>query len=521
MSGAMSAAAAVPLPQQAGSGPRWTAGQSVAIAIAMAGAMLMGAIASGYLYPVPHHFVGYHLYDLYAQALFVEGRWDLPMRDLKLEGHFSADGTGYLYYGLLPLVTRLLVMPFVEFPTTWVSAFSMWFWAVLGTAAWHRAFWLAMAHGAGGQERIGGWASALLACAIWFAGPGLLLTASAAVFDEPIAGAFATTGGFALVLAHVAFGKLAIARAIVPMAVLAGLTVHARPHIAVGLYLAVCLIALALVRRGGWQAWRNTTLAMAILGAFGLALIAVNAVRFGDPTTVHGGFADEQVQYSSIFWGIEGKDSQRAVAFTEHGQFNLSRIVPNALVYFGSPPSDMGYNRAINALEALHVSLLKRGDSTTISDPKVGTLFLWPAWTLLMLVGLFQRDAWRTPGAAGIAGVGASAVLLLSYMTITLRYHIDLWPLLALPALFGLAAVVRKVAAEPKRERGWRLALLVLATLGLFVTLQKTVHLRAMNGDPYGMWSREYCLELAAGKGFAAARAQQICAKSSGMGGMR
>jgi hypothetical protein len=517
----MSAAATAPLPEQAGIGPRWTAGQSVAIAIALAGAMLMAAIASGYLYPVPHHFVGDHIYDLYAQALFVEHRWDLPMRDLKYEGHFSADGTGYLYYGLLPLLTRLLLMPFVEFPTTWVSAFSMWFWAVLGTLAWHRAFWLALAHGAGGSERIGGWASALLASAVWFAGPGLLLSATAAVYDEPIAAAFATSGGFMLVIAHVAFGKLTLERAMVPLAVLAGLTVHARPHIAVGLYLAVCLIALVLVLRGGWPRWRRATAAMAILGAFGLALIAVNALRFGNPATVHGGFSEEKVQYSSIFWEIEGKDSPRAIAFTQVGQFSVSRIVPNALVYFGSPPSGLGYDGAIGALEAAHRNMLADNDLVSIADPKVGTIFLWPVWTLLMLVGLFQRSTWRMPGAAGMAAVAVSTLLVLSYMSITLRYHVDMWSLLAFPALFGLAAVAQKSMADGRALRSWRTVLIVLATLGMFVTLQKTVHLRAMNSDMEGAWSRETCLKLTARKGFTPERAEQICAKSSGMGGTR
>jgi hypothetical protein len=440
------------------------------------------------------------------------------MRDLKLEGHFTPDGTGYLYYGLLPLITRLPFLPFVDMPTMWISTFSIWLWAVAGNAAYHRAFWLALAHGAGGADKIGGWASALLACAVWFAGPGLIMSATGAVFDEPIVAAYATAGGFVLVLVMAVFGKLPLERAIVLMALCAGLTVHARPHIAVGLYLAVCLIALMLVLRCGLARWKSATAAMAILGAFGLALIAVNAVRFGNPATVHGGFSDEDVQYSSIFWGLESKDSPRAKAFTQVGQFSATRIVPNALIYFGSPPSDLGFNKSVHALEKLHVRMLADGDSTTIADPKVGTIFLWPVWTVLMLVGLFQRSTWTMPAAAGLAGVTVSAVMLLCYMTITLRYHVDMWPLLALPAVFGLAAVARKATGDPVATRSWRNVLLVLATLGMFVTLQKTVHSRAMNTDKQDLWSREYCLELAAKKGFALVRAEQICATSSNLG---
>ena len=124
------------------------------------------------------------------------------------------------------------------------------------------------------------------------------MSATGAVFDEPIVAAYATAGGFVLVLVMAVFGKLPLERAIVLMALCAGLTVHARPHIAVGLYLAVCLIALMLVLRGGLARWKSATAAMAILGAFGLALIAVNAVRFGNTATVNGGFSDEDVQYS-------------------------------------------------------------------------------------------------------------------------------------------------------------------------------------------------------------------------------
>ena len=46
--------------------------------------------------------------------------------------HFAPDGTGYLYYGLGPVLARLPFLPFVDMPTTWISVLSIWFWAVVG-----------------------------------------------------------------------------------------------------------------------------------------------------------------------------------------------------------------------------------------------------------------------------------------------------------------------------------------------------------------------------------------------------
>jgi hypothetical protein len=501
--------------------PPWSAAQTVALAVALTGAALMAAIASGAIYPVPWHYVGSHLYDLYAQALFVEHRWDLPMRDLKYEGHFTADGTGYLYYGLAPLVTRLFFMPFVELPTTWISSFSIWLWAVVGNAAYHRAFWLALANGAGGAHKINGWASALLACAVWFAAPGMIMSATGAVFDEPIAMTYALAGGFVLLIAKVSFGHMALERAVLPMALLAGITVHARPHLAVGLYLAVCLVCLAIVLRGGWPRWRRAIGAMAVLGAFGLALIAANVVRFGNPATVHGGFGKEDVQYSSIFWGLEKRSDVRARAFNDFGQFSPGRIVPNAMIYIAQPPSNLGFDRWVEGIEDVHDSLLPDGDHVGNAEPRVGVLYLWPAFVLLMVVGLFQRATWRTPAVAGLAGASAATLLIWSYLTITLRYHVDLWPLIAIPALFGLSAIASKAVADRRQERSWRQVMMVLATLGLFVTMNKSAHVRAMHIDREGMWSQQFCMDLAAEKGFEPLRAQEICARSSNLGGKR
>jgi hypothetical protein len=357
------------------------------------GAAFNFAIAMNLLNPVPHQYIGQQLYDVYAQSL-ASGHLNLPARYLKLEGHMTAHGTGYLYYGLTPLLTRLPFLPFVEMPTMWISGFSIWLWSVLGNAAWHRAFWLALAKGCGGADRIGRGTSAMLALAVWFGLPGTFLVSSLPVFNEPIAVAYALGGGFALVFAMAAFGRLTIERALLPLAILAGLTVHARPHLAAGMYVSVGLIALWLGCKGGWARWRAAGTAMIALGLFGAALLAMNQLRFGDFKQTHGSLTDGPVEYSSIYWGLEDKNGRRAQIYTQEGPFNLERFIPNAMIYVFAPPNGLGMDPIINAMHRQHMRMMAPKAPLTLAASTAGLIFMWPLWCLLAIIGFSRRELW-------------------------------------------------------------------------------------------------------------------------------
>jgi hypothetical protein len=483
--------------------------RGIAVLIGLAGAAYMAAVAANLLFASPHPPIGAQLYDLYAEAL-LHGRFDLPALALRYEGHFAPDGTGYLYYGLGPLLTRLPFLAFVDLPTNWISAFSIWFWAVCGTACYHRAFWLGLAEGLGGADRIGGKASAVLAFAIWFASPGALLASAGAVFHEPIAMAYALGGGLLLLLAMACFGRIGLERAIVPMTLLAGLTVHARPHLAFGYYLSVCLLVLLLFVTKGMRHWKTMAISMALLGLFGAGLLAFNAARFGDAVTMHGSFSEGELQYSSMFWGLESENSPRAQAFEQHGRFSAARILPNTLVYFFSPPSGLGMDAAISGLERAYDAAIPETDLVIVNEPKAGALFLWPAWMALMVLGFASRALRRLTALAGLAGVAAGTLLVLSYPTVTMRYHVDIWPFIAFPAIFGLVWL-------GKRPSGGRLSSLlpavlgVLVLLGTAVTLHKTMHNKLMNLDSGSEWTPGLCLDLTAKKGFSPQRGREIC----------
>ena len=482
----------------------------IALFVAAMGAAFTFAIALNLLVPVPYYYIGQNLYDVYAQAL-LGGHLNLPVRYLKLEGHIIPDGTGYLYYGLGPLLTRLPFLPFVDLPTMWIPAASIWFWSVLGCAAYHRAFWLALAKGCGGADRIGVGTSALLAFAVWFGSPGTVLVGAAPVFREPIAMAYALCGGFVLVIAMVAFGRLTLERALIPLAVLAGVTVHARPHLAAGLYLAVCVLALTVVAKGGWPRWRRAGTAMLVLGLSGAALLAMNQIRFGDYKTSHGSLTDGYVEYSSIYWGLESKDGPRARTYTDEGPFNARRIIPNAMIYLFAPPSSLGVDPIIDAMRSLHARMIAPMHPLVIADPSAGLVFMWPLWCVLAVIGLRQREVWRIPVVPVLAGVTIGALLMMSYLTITIRYHMDLWAMLALPAVFGTAALARKLSDQPERKRVWVPILLALVVVSGFVSVHKMLHSRLITVAGIGPWPAEFCLKLTRGKGFDQARSREIC----------
>lgn len=474
----------------------------------------MAALAFGLWSPPAYPYIGSQLYDFYAEAL-LSGRFDMPLRELRYEGHFAPDGTGYLYHGLGPLLTRLPFLPFVDLPTRWLAPLTIWLWAVAGTACYHRAFAFAL----GGAEAKGTTGAlvrhGLLALAVWFGSPGMFLAANGSVFYEPVAMAYGLGGGFLLLLAMTVFRSLPVARALLPLAVLAGLTLHARPHLAVGYYAGVCLLALWLVRRGDPGARARAAGAMIVLALFGGILLGSNALRFKDVAVMHGTFGDSDVQYGMVYWGAEPADGWRARGFREHGQFNALRVLPNAMVYVLSPPSGDLTQGAIRALHEAHRANAASIGLVRIEHPRGGALFLWPAWLVLMAVGLFQRSLWRMPGLAGAVAVAAGALLLLSYATITLRYHADLWPLVAFPALFGIGPLSRWISAPGH----WRLvsrALFVgLLLAGVAVTTLIAARSRPVliqkAGTLSAPWSDGQCLALTSRKGFSPERGRELC----------
>ncbi|MCB2077748.1 MAG: hypothetical protein KDE55_08625 [Novosphingobium sp.] len=474
------------------------------------GAAFMALLAFGIVMPPDYPFFGSQLYDYYARAL-LNGHFDLPVRALRIEGHYAPDGRGYLYHGLGPVLTRLPFAPFVDLPTTWLSPLSIWLWAVAGNLGWHRAFAVGIERAKLESAEARNIAHLVLAIAIWFASPGILLAANGTLYYEPSAMAYAMGGGVMCLIVLVATGHLPARKALLPMAVLAGLAIHTRPHLGLAFVATACLFALFVAWKGQSRDRLHAVGVFAVIGVFGVALLASNALRFGNAAEMHGSFGKSEVQYGSVYWGYENPDGARAQAFVEHGRFNPGRIAPNLLFYLAAPPDGPVTSDAVSRLEALHTAMIAPFGLARLEKPRGGALFLWPLWLLLMVVGLAQRDVWRMPALAGLAGAGIGAALLLSYPTITLRYHVDLWPLIAFPAVFGVAPALRMATSKALPRYAFSLLLVLgVGTTGVLVGASRNLIVEAP-GSVSQAWTQDYCLTKTAAKGFTGDKANRMC----------
>ncbi|MEM6740357.1 MAG: hypothetical protein AAF646_09580 [Pseudomonadota bacterium] len=472
----------------------------LAIAIGLLGGSLYALLLERSLGVMPAAF-GADIYDQMWLAI-LDGRLDLPARVLRGEGHYAPDGTAYSYHGVAPLLTRALFDPFVTIGTTSLAPVSIWVWATLGTAFYHAAL-LRMS----GHWDVPEPTSTILGITLWLVGPGVILTSNHPFYHEPVALAYALTGAFVLISAHAASRGRMTALALIGLGALAAIALHARPNVAVGLYAGTVLaIAAAL-----WRAWLRVSpgavLGLAMLGAGAAGYLALNDARFGSATAVHGSFDESEIRYGIAFWEMESANNARQLGFIEHGRFNAGRILPNGAMYLFAPPQFIVTATSDHAA-ALHRSYTEpRVGFIRLEAPRIGMLFYLTPWIVLAGIGLWGV---RRHGAAFtglLLALGGSALLTLSYATITLRYHVDLWPLVFVLALLALPSLARTRTLPYGIAFTGFFALGVMANTALYYP-----HLlRVYPETGFAEWSEAECQARASEIGLPAARIGYVC----------
>ncbi|MEQ8900588.1 MAG: hypothetical protein RID11_07585 [Roseovarius sp.] len=445
--------------------------------------------------------------DIYDQLWLAirDGRFDLPARVLRLEGHYWPDGTAMMYHGVAPLLTRILLDPFVTIGAGSLAPLSIWLWTTLGSLTWHVAFLRI-----GTRFGAGAGLLAVIGVCVWIGGPGLLLTANYALYHEPVALAYAITGAFVLVWTRAAAGDRFAPVALVFLATLAAVAVHARPNIAIGLYLATGIAMTQVL----WQRRRSALpviiAALAMLATGGGSYLALNKAKFGATTSAHGSFTPGELQYGIAYWEMEEPGNPRQQAFEEYGRFNAARIVPNALMYLGAPPRLLSPAANEAARDLHHAVTTPLAGYGRIEAPTGGMLFLWPFWLILAGIGVGALLQQGRPYAGLLAGLATSSLVTLSYPTITLRYHVELWPLIAAVALLGIA---RLPAGEITL---WQRRILVLALgIGIGVSIGTAVYytnlFRTQDDSAFAEWTEAECIARAEAKELDAARVTYVC----------
>ena len=503
-------------------GPEWRVhphqrGPGVGGGAAVWGPALVGVavftLLAWVVVPATAEHFGADIYNRYFLRL-LEGRFDLPVRVLRYEGHYTPDGQGFLYHGIAPLLTRLATHWVVDLRQTSLAGPSIWFWAVVGTALWHVAMSQVLTSSFTGEAAVHSILQGIVGAAIWFGGPGLLLVSNHSLYQEPIAIAYAMGAGVGLLLTRIVFFAMAPGRVLIIMAVLAGITVHARPNVAVGLYVVVVgLAALCLIREPR-RSWPTVSAAMLLLAAFGLLLLALNSVRFGEALAVHGSFDQGSVQYGAVFWGWETADGPRAAAWTEHGFFNVRRILPNLFIYsFDVPVSDW----MLRLFQAWTSDL----GFIFVEGPRMGMIFLWPIWIVLAALGLRAKELRHPAALIGAAGFLAAFLMMLSYAQVSLRFKADLWGLVGLLSVFGLAQFgrwcgpsSRENLCSPEKQKVIGKSMLALIFAGVaFTLITAAVYSQSLSlkYSFFAPWSEQVCAEKAATKGLDPVRVEQLC----------
>lgn len=450
-----------------------------------------------------NHF-GTFIYNYYFLSI-IEGRLDIPLQIATLEGHYNSAGEAFVYHGIGPLLTRAIAYPFVDLTKTSLAPATIWSFSVAGTAAYHLLFLRVLSRLGPKSAQHRTRYTALLGVMVWFASPGIYLVLNDSVYHEPITMSYFAVAGFLLLCSGPALSENPWQPILVPLAVFAGVAVFTRPHVAIGLYVAVLLLLMMVMRENGRRALPHVLTTLFVLLLFGGSQFILNELRFGNIFRMHGSMNRDSIEYGIIYFGYEDVNSPRNLAFAEHGKFNIARIFPNSLIYL----LDARFTALTELTDNYNLWLqngfmrLTQGLGFIRQEPPyIGIVFLWLPWFFIFIaaVGLkcisIQRW-WIVIFATVIA-----ALFTLAYGTITFRYRTDIWPLIVVISVIILPMHWTESEKRPIRTNATIFALVIAIAFSLSKSgLLIRSYPKYFGGYETNIgWSQETCAVLVAQK---------------------
>jgi hypothetical protein len=372
---------------------------------------------------------------------------------IRREGFYDGE-TAYMYFGVLPALLRLPFLPFVDFETTYLARLIV-FLCSAATASLCHAIAINFIRRVDStldpkMRTIWYWVTGLLC---WGNSATVILISSASVYHEPLAvGLFLAILYLFVVLRYWQDSSQSNLTVLATLALIAGISVHARPTVAIGLYLATCALAISLwIARNHWRpnlkvatkdALLIGTAPALILISFGALLLAMNYARWGDP------FVMAPLDRYGVVLQVEGI-SPRIEAMIEEGRFNLLRIPANLAGHLlGGMPA---WHEALISL--FNVGVVR------LEQPTIGIVMLFVPLIFMAIHGVGRlRAFWKTEKAAAVplllvgAAYCVTAFLIFAYATVTYRYKVEIWPLLFFLSLFGLVGILQ-ISAGPNAKR--------------------------------------------------------------------
>jgi len=361
----------------------------------------------------------------------LRGAFDIDAEIIGPEG-FQHAGKTYAYFGVLPALLRLPLVPFVDLTTTDVSLLSCL--AAVAVAATAKLTALLSI------DRLLP-ACRAKTCLRWSLIPLLLLGGAqiqflrVSIYQESglWAGAFAAAFA-ACALTWCLRPETRRAGLLAAMAVLAALCLLTRVSTGIGLYAACGLLVL----RHAWLRRPGVVVTAVLLGLGAAGFLLVNYMRWGNALVV----ADLTMHLGYI------NDTERLAMLRRYGTTHPIRI-PFQLSYYFLPIWPFRGADGAMVLKPFRVEVMDIVELPPTSFLLSDTLLLvlaaiGAAWLARRVpVGSIDRVA-----AAGVAfGLAAPAGLMLMLLAATYRYRLEFYPAMEFLALFG---AVRLAAAKPR-----------------------------------------------------------------------
>ena len=446
-----------------------TTGQRLAalvLAFALPALAWLGIISGGSFDPFGPSY-GWQAYNYQALSI-AAGRLDIPAEAISGEGLYLG-GEVHMYYGLIPAVLRLPLMPFLDLRTVPVSNLIVWAMLVAGTAALQLAV-LRIWRATGRDAPIDRVLVIVVSFILWFGSGNFLLVHDANLYHQPYAAAAMLASIYVAMLATdlLVAGRPPAGTRLIAYAIVAGLAVYSRQTYAVGLYIAT--LGLLLPAPSAWGAdrrgaalgaMRAAIVPLAVMFVAGAGYLAVGYARFGRLTS----------GWTVRDWGfgIIQPWSNRLATLDEQ-QFSAARILPN-LIY---DLIGQGHwrNAAIKALGGGTVEIHGYGTIHYVLFAPLALLLAGLGAWLLWRLWRTRRDV-AVPLLLASFGLLVTALLQSSYGTMSYRYTAELWPLLTLLILIALRHADTSQLA-PRWRPAAMLTMVGLTTVSLaYTTLRK------------------------------------------------
>jgi hypothetical protein len=459
------AAAAVTAAPPSGRADGRRYGRGFAIGALLAGLIFFWMVTEG-SFDVGHRvpFSG-NFYDVQAHAI-LDGHLSMSPKVLGIEG-YSHDGKSYMYFGPAPAFLRLPVAAVTDSLDGHTGVVSMCLaylvlLAALGRLSWRIRRW------ARGPVEVDDWEELLAGVTAFALGAGstvIFLGIGPYVYHEAILWGVALA--FAAFEAILAWIERPRARVLVLASVFTLLALLSRLAVGIGPAAALALVAVAIAVARGWPRARRATARLGLLTeGLGWGTAGWLATAVVVPLAVYAAF--NYAKFGTLFSVPFDHQAVNAIlparkavlAANGGGLVNVRALPTNVwqylrpdAVHFESiwPWVRLPTHRPI-VIGNLKYDLLDYTSSVTVTMP---LLLVMAVAGIVTMLRTRARTSVATPGSLSLPVVGAAcaAVPSLVFVYITERYMADFLPLLVLPALAALHALVGWARSERASRR--------------------------------------------------------------------